>query len=131
MSLCITFSFLEKSITTSSESKRAAKEPSTILGVFGELGPMLANNKLVPNDSFFSFISGEKNISSVYIDYKRGKYDARLVVVMTRFFTFQRNSLPHSAGDPELLQDICGRTSDQRPVPRDVLTGREVFKQGC
>ena len=60
MSLCITFSFLEKSITTSSESKRAAKEPSTILGVFGELGPMLANNKLVPNDSFFSFISTNK-----------------------------------------------------------------------
>lgn len=69
----MTFNFLEKSITTSSESKRAAKEPSTIFGVLGELGPMLANSKLVPNDSFFSFISGEKNTSSVYIDYKRGK----------------------------------------------------------
>ena len=73
MSLCMTFSFFEKSITTSSESKRAAKDPSTILGVLGEFGPILANSKLVPNDSFFSFISGEKNTSSVYIDYKRGK----------------------------------------------------------
>ena len=88
---------------------------------------MLANSKLVPNDSFFSFISGEKNISSVYIDYKRGKYNARLVVVMTRFFTFQRNSLPHSAGDPELLQNIRGCASDERPVPRDVLKVRELF----
>ena len=66
MSLCMTFSFLEKSITTSSESNRAAKEPSTIFGVLGELGPMLANSRLVPKDSFFSFISREKNISSVY-----------------------------------------------------------------
>ena len=41
--------------------------------------------------------------------------------------TFQRNSLPDSAGDPELLQHIRGRASDERPVPRDVLRVRCNF----
>jgi hypothetical protein len=41
-------------------SKRAAKDPSTIFGDMGELGPMFASRRDVPNDSFFSFISAEK-----------------------------------------------------------------------
>ena len=48
-------------------------------------------------------------------------------MVMSRLFTFQRNSLPHSAGDPELLQNIRGCASDERPVPRDVLRERCNF----
>jgi hypothetical protein len=47
-SRCIVFSFLEKSTTTSSSLKRAAKEPSTIFGVRGEFGPMLAKSREVP-----------------------------------------------------------------------------------
>ena len=56
-SFCMFLSFLEKSTTTSSLSKRAAKEPSTILGLTAEFGPMLARRREVPNDSFFSLIS--------------------------------------------------------------------------
>ena len=56
-SRCMFFSFFEKSTTTSSSLKRAAKDPSTILGVSGEFGPMLASRREVPKDSFFSLIS--------------------------------------------------------------------------
>ena len=42
---------------TSSESNNAANDPSTILGVACEFGPILAKSREVPNDSFFSLIS--------------------------------------------------------------------------
>ena len=117
----MTFSFLEKSITTSSESKRAAKEPSTIFGVFGELGPMLANNRLVPNDSFFSFISGKKIYNLSCASVIQIKYWMRI--------TFERDSLPHDGGDAELLQHIRGRTPDEGPVPGDVLLERVLVRE--
>ena len=53
-------SFLEKSTTTSSVSKRAANDPSTILGEMGEFPPMFARRREVPNEEFFSFISESK-----------------------------------------------------------------------
>ena len=67
--------------------------------------------------SFLLFL--EREIYHPSIDYKiRGEIMNALVGSVT----FQRNSLPHSAGDPELLQDIRGRAPDERPVPRNVLT---------
>ena len=68
-SFCMFLSFLEKSTTTSSLSKRAAKEPSTILGLTAEFGPMLARRSEVPNDSFLSLISEDDE----YLTYKMKK----------------------------------------------------------
>ena len=48
---------LIKLFLTSLLSKSAAKDPSTILGDIGELGPIFARRREVPKLSFFSLIS--------------------------------------------------------------------------